>query len=113
MTSDKATGAVLDVEYIIYYSILLPPWLLLFTMFVILCRLSEHMEKFKTKLQDMYKASGGKKVDIISHSMGGILVKSFLALHHDVSTQSTPLHILVHCLLSGCINSGACWCAVF
>ena len=32
----------------------------------------------------MYKASGGKKADIISHSMGGILVKSFLALHHDV-----------------------------
>jgi pimeloyl-ACP methyl ester carboxylesterase len=50
-------------------------------------RLSEHMEKFKTKLQDMYKASGGKKVDIISHSMGGILVKSFLALHHDFFEQ--------------------------
>lgn len=42
------------------------------------------MEKFKAKLESMYKASGGKKADIISHSMGGILVKSFLALHHDV-----------------------------
>lgn len=46
------------------------------------------MEKFKVKLTDMYKASGGKKVDIISHSMGGIVVKSFLALHHDVRTNS-------------------------
>lgn len=45
------------------------------------------MEKFKAKLENMYKASGGKKADIISHSMGGILVKSFLALHHDVRLQ--------------------------
>lgn len=50
-------------------------------------RLSEHMEKFKAKLKGMYNASGGKKADIISHSMGGILVKSFLALHHDFFEQ--------------------------
>lgn len=54
-------------------------------MFVVtVSRLSEHMEKFKAKLETMYQASGGKKADIITHSMGGILVKSFLALHHDV-----------------------------
>lgn len=48
------------------------------------CRLAEHMEKFKVKLESMYEASGGKKANIVSHSMGGILVKSFLALHPDV-----------------------------
>jgi len=47
-------------------------------------RLAEHMEKFKVKLESMYEASGGKKANIVSHSMGGILVKSFLALHPDI-----------------------------
>lgn len=48
------------------------------------CRLSEHMDALKAKLEIMYVASGGRKVDILSHSMGGLLVKSFLALHHEV-----------------------------
>lgn len=47
-------------------------------------RLAEHMEKLRIKLESMYEASGGKKANIISHSMGGILVKAFLALHPDV-----------------------------
>jgi triacylglycerol esterase/lipase EstA (alpha/beta hydrolase family) len=51
------------------------------------------MEKFKAKLKGMYNASGGKKADIISHSMGGILVKSFLALHHDVFYSTTEKFI--------------------
>ena len=50
------------------------------------------MEKFKVKLESMYEASGGKKANIISHSMGGILVKSFLALHPDVR-RSKPLDL--------------------
>lgn len=50
-------------------------------------RLAEHMDKFKAKLESMHKASGGKKADIISHSMGGVFVKCFLALHHDVTYE--------------------------
>lgn len=36
------------------------------------------------KLETAYKASGGRKVNIISHSMGGLLVMCFLSLHHEV-----------------------------
>lgn len=46
-------------------------------------RLPEVMESFKARLETAYIASGGKKVNIVSHSMGGVLVKSFLALHYD------------------------------
>jgi triacylglycerol esterase/lipase EstA (alpha/beta hydrolase family) len=42
------------------------------------------MELFKIRLESAFAAAGGKKVNIVSHSMGGLLVKSFLALHHDV-----------------------------
>jgi triacylglycerol esterase/lipase EstA (alpha/beta hydrolase family) len=48
------------------------------------CRLGETMERMKVKLQTMFEASGGRKVDIITHSMGGLVVKSFLALHFEV-----------------------------
>ncbi|BBN20393.1 phospholipase A1 [Marchantia polymorpha subsp. ruderalis] len=47
-------------------------------------RLPERMQEFETKLKQMYEASGGKKVDIVSHSMGGLIVKNFLALHPEV-----------------------------
>lgn len=42
------------------------------------------MERFAAKLEAVYNASGGKKINIISHSMGGLLVKCFLSLHSDV-----------------------------
>ncbi|KAK6156451.1 hypothetical protein DH2020_010699 [Rehmannia glutinosa] len=35
------------------------------------------------KLEAAYKASGGRKVNIISHSMGGLLVSCFISLHDD------------------------------
>ncbi|XP_024360541.1 lecithin-cholesterol acyltransferase-like 4 [Physcomitrium patens] len=47
-------------------------------------RLGETMDRLKAKLEMMYEVSGGKKVDIITHSMGGIVLKSFLALHPEV-----------------------------
>ena len=50
------------------------------------------MEQFKIRLESAFTASGGKKVNIVSHSMGGLLVKSFLALHHDVRWISFLLH---------------------
>lgn len=42
------------------------------------------MERFAAKLEAVYNASGGKKINIISHSMGGLLVKCFLSVHSDV-----------------------------
>ncbi|KAH7545658.1 hypothetical protein FEM48_Zijuj01G0116800 [Ziziphus jujuba var. spinosa] len=47
-------------------------------------RLQETLDRFASKLESIYKASGGKKINIISHSMGGLLVKCFMALHSDV-----------------------------
>ncbi|KAI3952960.1 hypothetical protein MKX01_028652 [Papaver californicum] len=47
-------------------------------------RIDKGMEGLKAKLVNAYKASGGRKVNIISHSMGGLLVSCFLSLNHDV-----------------------------
>lgn len=47
-------------------------------------RIDKIMDGLKQKLETAYKASGGKKVNIISHSMGGLLVKCFMSLHNDV-----------------------------
>ncbi|EFJ17895.1 hypothetical protein SELMODRAFT_113667 [Selaginella moellendorffii] len=46
-------------------------------------RLPEIMDAFRKKIEKMYKHAGGKKVKIVSHSMGGLLVKCFLALNHE------------------------------
>jgi triacylglycerol esterase/lipase EstA (alpha/beta hydrolase family) len=43
------------------------------------------MDGLKLKLETAYKASGGRKVNIISHSMGGVLILCFMSLHRDVS----------------------------
>lgn len=42
------------------------------------------MDRLAAKLEAVYNASGGKKINIISHSMGGLLVKCFMCLHSDV-----------------------------
>ena len=42
------------------------------------------MDLFAEKLESVYKASGEKKINVISHSMGGLLVKCFMSLHTDV-----------------------------
>lgn len=47
-------------------------------------RIDKTMDGLKTKLETAYKASGGRKVNIISHSMGGLLVRCFMSLHNDV-----------------------------
>ncbi|CAL1361024.1 unnamed protein product [Linum trigynum] len=47
-------------------------------------RLPDTMDRFAKKLESVYNASGGKKINVISHSMGGILVKCFMSLHSDV-----------------------------
>lgn len=50
----------------------------------------EVLEGLKTKLKAMSEASGGKKVNIISHSMGGVLVKLFMEIHKKVALRSSP-----------------------
>ncbi|OEL29302.1 Lecithin-cholesterol acyltransferase-like 4 [Dichanthelium oligosanthes] len=47
-------------------------------------RLSETLDEFSKKLESVYTASGGKKINLITHSMGGLLVKCFISLHSDV-----------------------------
>lgn len=49
------------------------------------------MEDLKVKLETAYKASGGRKVNIIAHSMGGLLVMCFLSLHHEVILSLSDL----------------------
>ncbi|MBA0839911.1 hypothetical protein Goarm_005601, partial [Gossypium armourianum] len=46
-------------------------------------RLQETMDRLAAKLESVYEASGGKKINVISHSMGGLLVKCFMGLHSD------------------------------
>ncbi|KAJ7969294.1 Lecithin:cholesterol acyltransferase [Quillaja saponaria] len=47
-------------------------------------RLQKTLDRLAGKLELVYNASGGKKITIISHSMGGLLVKCFMSLHSDV-----------------------------
>ncbi|GFZ11344.1 lecithin:cholesterol acyltransferase 3 [Actinidia rufa] len=47
-------------------------------------RIDKLINGLKEKLEIAYKASGGRKVNIISHSMGGLLVMCFMSLHNDV-----------------------------
>ncbi|CAI9095995.1 OLC1v1032053C1 [Oldenlandia corymbosa var. corymbosa] len=42
------------------------------------------LDRLAEKLEAVYTASGGRKVNIISHSMGGLLVKCFMSLHSDL-----------------------------
>ncbi|KAK6917028.1 Lecithin:cholesterol/phospholipid:diacylglycerol acyltransferase [Dillenia turbinata] len=44
----------------------------------------ETLKHLAEKLESVYTASGGKKINIISHSMGGLLVKCFMCLHSDI-----------------------------
>ncbi|PKI56837.1 lecithin-cholesterol acyltransferase-like 4 [Punica granatum] len=47
-------------------------------------RFHETLERLAAKVEFIYNASGGKKINIISHSMGGLLVKCFMCLHSDI-----------------------------
>lgn len=48
-------------------------------------RIDKVMVGLRAKLETAYKVSGGKKVNIISHSMGGLLVSCFMSMNRDVS----------------------------
>ncbi|WOL15719.1 hypothetical protein Cni_G24500 [Canna indica] len=47
-------------------------------------RLQETLDMFAAKLESVYVSSGGKKMNIITHSMGGLLVKCFMSLYSDI-----------------------------
>ncbi|XP_022994778.1 lecithin-cholesterol acyltransferase-like 4 [Cucurbita maxima] len=47
-------------------------------------RLPETLDLLAAKLEAVYNASGGKKINLISHSMGGLLVKCFMSLRSDI-----------------------------
>lgn len=47
-------------------------------------RLQETLDKFSSMLASIYTSSGGRKINVITHSMGGLLVKCFLCLHTDI-----------------------------
>ncbi|KAK6154804.1 hypothetical protein DH2020_009052 [Rehmannia glutinosa] len=42
------------------------------------------LDRLASKLESVYTASGGRKINIISHSMGGLLIKCFMSLHTDL-----------------------------
>ncbi|KAJ4754858.1 Lecithin-cholesterol acyltransferase-like 4 [Rhynchospora pubera] len=46
-------------------------------------RLQETLDRFASKLESAYASSGGKKINVVTHSMGGLLVKCFMALHTE------------------------------
>lgn len=54
-------------------------------------RFKETLEQFAEKLELMFTAAGGKKINIITHSMGGLLVKCFMSLHSDVSMKNLDI----------------------
>lgn len=46
------------------------------------------MDGLKAKLETAIKASGGRKVNLISLFIGGLLVSCFMSLHNDMYAHS-------------------------
>ncbi|XP_050381340.1 phospholipase A(1) LCAT3 [Argentina anserina] len=70
-------------------------------------RIDKLMQDLKVKLETANKASGGRKVNIISHSMGGLLVMCFMSLHHEIFSKYVSKWICIGCPFQGapgCIN---------
>ncbi|MCD7456595.1 Phospholipase A(1) lcat3 [Datura stramonium] len=70
-------------------------------------RIDKTMNDLKAKLAAAYKASGGRKVDIISHSMGGLLISCFISLYSDVFSKYVNKWITIATPFQGapgCIN---------
>ncbi|KAF0914099.1 hypothetical protein E2562_026504 [Oryza meyeriana var. granulata] len=70
-------------------------------------RIDKVMVGLRAKLETAYKASGGKKVNIISHSMGGLLVSCFMSMNHNIFAKYVNKWICIACPFQGapgCIN---------
>ncbi|WVZ05431.1 hypothetical protein V8G54_018777 [Vigna mungo] len=72
-------------------------------------RIDKSMEDLKHKLETAYKASGGRKVNLISHSMGGIMISCFMSLHGDVFTKYVNKWICLACPFQGDSFAVACF----
>ncbi|KAL8171869.1 hypothetical protein V2J09_023673 [Rumex salicifolius] len=68
-------------------------------------RIDKSMDGLKLKLETAYKASGGRKVNIISHSMGGLLVKCFLSLYPKIFAKYVNKWICIACPFQGAPGS--------
>ncbi|CAK9133963.1 unnamed protein product [Ilex paraguariensis] len=64
-------------------------------------RIDKALNGLKEKLEIAYKASGGRKVNIISHSMGGLLLSCFMSLHNDVFAEYVNKWISIACPFQG------------
>ncbi|CAA3001265.1 phospholipase A(1) LCAT3 [Olea europaea subsp. europaea] len=70
-------------------------------------RIGKAMNGLHEKLKAAYKASGGRKVNLISHSMGGLLILCFISHHSDVFSQYVNKWITIATPFQGapgCIN---------
>ncbi|KAJ8746828.1 hypothetical protein K2173_003834 [Erythroxylum novogranatense] len=70
-------------------------------------RIDKSMKGLNAKLETAYKSAGNRKVNVISHSMGGLLVSCFMSLHKDVFSQFVNKWICIACPFQGapgCIN---------
>ncbi|KAK1304259.1 Lecithin-cholesterol acyltransferase-like 4 [Acorus calamus] len=67
-------------------------------------RLLETLDEFSDKLQSAYTAAGGKKLTIITHSMGGLLVKCFMCLRSDVFEKYVKSWIAIAAPFRGNLN---------
>ncbi|KAL8166230.1 hypothetical protein V2J09_007729 [Rumex salicifolius] len=65
-------------------------------------RIGKSMEGLKVKLETAHKASGCRRVNIISHSMGGLLVKCFMSLYPDIFAKYVNNWICLSCPFQGC-----------
>lgn len=54
------------------------------SMLLLVFRFQGTLDRLASKLESVYTASGGRKINVISHSMGGLLMKCFMSLHTDV-----------------------------
>jgi pimeloyl-ACP methyl ester carboxylesterase len=60
------------------------------------CRVSAH--QLLARLQEVSKSCGGKRVDVVTHSMGGLVVRSLLADHPAEFEALVSFAVAVACM---------------
>ncbi|XP_019182283.1 PREDICTED: phospholipase A(1) LCAT3-like [Ipomoea nil] len=64
-------------------------------------RIDQVLNGLKEKLEAAYEASGSRKVNIISHSMGGLLVTCFMSLYTNAFSKYVNKWIAIACPFQG------------